>query len=85
MLQTTTIGHLLKILKRGLGQAIILNYETGKKNVSEPTDAVSKITTEANSEVYGESEKQPKKAAATTQPFIFNDGYKSRWRVTNPL
>jgi hypothetical protein len=65
MALSVVAGILRSATKLGI-KTVFLSYETGKKIVSEATDAVSEITSEAKSEVYEEPKKQPKKAAAAT-------------------
>jgi hypothetical protein len=43
----------------------MLSYDKGKRIVSDATDAVSEITSEAKSEIFGGIKKQPEKATAT--------------------
>jgi hypothetical protein len=51
--------------KFGIKTAMI-SYNKGKEIVSDTTDAVSVITSEAKSEVFGNPKKKPQKAAAAT-------------------
>jgi hypothetical protein len=43
----------------------MLSYDKGKRIISDTTDAVSEITSEAKSEIFGGIKKQPEKATAT--------------------
>ena len=60
------VGSILRsVTKVGMKTAMI-SYDKGKKMVSDATDAVSDIASEAKSEVFGKPKRQPKKASAAT-------------------
>jgi hypothetical protein len=65
MVLSVASGLLRSATKFGIKTAMI-SYDKGKEIVSEATDTVSEITSEAKTEVFGEPKKKPKKAAAAT-------------------
>jgi hypothetical protein len=61
----TVAGVLRSVTKVGMKTAM-LSYDKGKQVVTDATTAVSDVTSEAKSEVFGGPKKQPKKSAAAS-------------------